>query len=142
MKAKFIKIFVLTILTACFTTNAQTGDKANDKLFPPIDIKAWEKTPCVSRLATEKETTNGTALLYYDKKKNPDAKPYNMTLPKLATHFNFWTKKDELVVVIQIVQTAKDTMVGYRPLTGSNGASVFRDFRFLNDEEVKKAVGK
>ena len=143
MKTAFLKIIALTVLTNCFTANGQTKEK---NLFPPIDIKAWDKTPCVNgRLATKKETENGTALLYYDKKEN--AKPYNMTLPKLAytTHSGGGqglAASQELVVVIQVVQTAKDTMVGYRPLTGSNGASVFRDFRFLTDEEVKKLTGK
>ena len=90
--------------------------------------------------------------MYYDKKDG--AKPYNMALPKLAYINRLKTDKEqpmagkpretieELVVVIQIVQTAKDTMVGYRPLTGSNGASIFRDFRFLADDEVKKMTGK
>jgi hypothetical protein len=143
MKTSFLKIIALTVFTNCFTANGQTKEK---DLFPPIDIKTWDKTPCVNgRLATKKETENGTALLYYDKKEK--AKPYNMTLPKLAyiTHASGGhglTANQELVVVIQIVQTPKDTMVGYRPLTGSNGASVFRDFRFLTDEEVKKLTGK
>lgn len=61
-----------------------------------------------------------------------------MTLPKLAYYKNASTGKDNLVVVIQIVQTAKDTVVGYRYLTGGVGGSVFHDFRFLTDEEVKK----
>ncbi len=139
----FFKIIFLAVLTNCFTANGQNKEK---KLFPPIDIKTWNATPCVNgRLATKQETENGTALLYYDKKEN--AKPYNMTLPKLAyltnsSSGNGLAASQELVVVIQIVQTAKDTMVGYRPLTGSNGASTFRDFRFLTDDEVKKVTGK
>ena len=150
MKTSFLKIIALTVLTNCFTANGQTKEK---NLFPPIDIKTWNKTPCVNgRLATKKETENGTALLAYDKKDG--VKPYNMTLPKLA--YLTRTKKDkeqpfdskprekieELVVVIQIVKKPKDTMVGYRPLTGSNGASIFRDFRFLTDDEVKKVTGQ
>jgi hypothetical protein len=143
MNASFLKIIALTVLTNCFTANGQTKEK---NLFPPIDIKTWDKTPCVNgRLATKKETENGTALLYYDKKEN--AKPYNMTLPKLAyitklSSDGGLSASRELVVVIQIVQTPKDTIVGYRPLTGSNGASTFRDFHFITDDEVKKVTGQ
>ena len=36
--------------------------------------------------------------------------------------------------------TAKDTIVGYRYLTGGVGGSTFHDFRFLTEEEVKKAM--
>jgi hypothetical protein len=43
-------------------------------------------------------------------------------------------------VVIQIAQSAKDTIVGYRFLTGGVGGSKISDYHFLNDDEVKKAV--
>jgi hypothetical protein len=49
--------------------------------------------------------------------------------------------KAGIVVVIQIVQTAKDTIVGYRYLTGGCGGSAFHDFHFLTDSEVKNVVG-
>jgi hypothetical protein len=143
MKISFVLIIALTVLTNCFTATAQTKGK---NLFPPIDIKTWDKTPCVSgRLATKQETENGTALLFYDKKE--DAKPVNIILPKLAYFTNAkgghgLTASQELVVIIQIVQTENDTMVGYRPLRGGNGASNFRDFRFLSDDEIKKLTGK
>ena len=61
-----------------------------------------------------------------------------MTLPKLASFFCPYTKKNETVIVIQIVQTATDTVVGYRYITGGNGTYDFRAFHFLNDEGVKK----
>jgi|GEM_PF-1644824 len=134
----------LLILTSCYSNlSAQsTQGKSSEDLFPPIDIKSWDKTPVINgRLPTEAETTNGTSLLYYENP-TPDVKAYKITLPKLAYITRPGTKKEELVVVIQIVQTAKDTMVGYRPLTGGNGASIFRDFRFLTDNEIKAIVGQ
>jgi hypothetical protein len=133
-----MKTLPIFFIVASFTA---FGQSEKEELFPPIDIKSWNKTPCVSeRLATEEETSNGTALLYYGKGDHPEAKPYPMKLPKLA--YNTFGGKEELVVVIQIVQLATDTMVGYRPLTGSNGASKFRDFRFLSKKEVKQVTRK
>ena len=122
--------------------------------FPPIDIKLWDKTPAVNgRFPTYEETKNGTAIHHYGEKEDPYVKPYNMILPKLAyydhcvklsefdaRHTREWTQND-IVVVIQIVQTPKDTIVGFRYLSGGVGGSLFRDFHFLTDEEVKKAVG-
>ena len=106
MKKHHLKIIILISITVY---NA-FGQKKEKNLFPPIDIKAWDKTPCVNgRLATEKETSNGTALLYYDKK--DEAKAYNLSLPKLAYAKHLGAKPEELVVIIQIVQTPKDTMV-------------------------------
>ena len=116
-------------------------DCPDSRLFPPIDIHSWEKTPVVNgRLPTYEETMNGTSIHHYGERENPDVKPYPMTLPKLAYRRNHLTKTDEMVVVIQIVQTAQDTVVGFRYLTGGCGGSLFRDYRFLTDEEVKKAV--
>jgi len=120
-------------------------DCPDNKDFPPMDIKSWDKAPVVNgRLPTYEETQNGTSLLFIDKKVNPDlkeAKPYNITLPKLAYHTNPRTKKEEIVVVIQIVEFANYIWVGYRYLTGGNGSSKFREFRFLTDDEVEKVVG-
>ena len=115
--------------------------------FPPIEIKDWNKVPAVNgRLPTYEETINGTAIHHYGEKANNLIKPYPMTLPKLARYIGPSSistnspKKDELVVVIQIVQTHKDTIVGYRFLTGGVGGSKISDYHFLNDDEVKKAV--
>ena|SRR5579863_4269825 len=144
MKGIILNIIVLLILTSCYgNLSGQTRKENSSKdLFPPIDLKSWDKTPVVNgRLPTYEETTNGKSLLFYDNP-TPDVKPYNITLPKLAYLNHSDSRKEELVVVIEIVQTAKDTMVGYRPLTGGNGASIFRDFRFLTDKEVKAVVGQ
>lgn len=111
------------------------------KLFPPIDKKVWNKIPVVNgRLPTNEETQNGTAIHNYGGISNPNVKPYNMTLPKLAYLRNYKTKMNDIVVVIQIVQTIKDTIVGFRYLTGGCGGTLFRDFHFLTDNEVKKAT--
>lgn len=115
--------------------------------FPPIDIKLWDKVPAVNgRLPTYEETKNGTAIHHYGEKTTDLIKPYPMALPKLARYIGPSSistntpKKNELLVVIQIVQTTKDTIVGYRFLTGGVGGSKISDYHFLNDEEVKKAI--
>lgn len=107
--------------------------------FPPVDIKLWNKVPVVNgRLPTYEETEDGTSLIYYDTSRTPDAKPYGITLPKLATLACDCKGNGETIIVIQIVQTAKDTVVGYRFLTGGNGTSHFRDVHFLADNEITK----
>ena len=127
--------------------NLQSGKSPNSgwycpdtvRGFPAVDIQSWNKVPVVNaRLPTFEEIENGTSLIYYDKFKTPDAKPYNMMLPKLATWYSPYSKKDEIIIVIQIVQTTKDTVAGFRFLTGGNGTSDFRDVHFLTDNEIKK----
>jgi hypothetical protein len=130
-------------------------DCPDSKFFPPIDIKVWDKTPVVNgRLPTYKETLNGKSIHTYGGKNNPRVKVYPLTLPKLAYFVNGpaklvvddkgkkITSQPEVVVVVQIVQTASDTMIGFRYLSGGVGGSLFRDFRFLTDEEVKKEMEK
>lgn len=128
-------------------------DCPDSRFFPPIDIKKWDKIAVVNgRLPTYKETLNGTSIHTYVGEKNMKVKPYNILLPKLAYFVNGPTKmvadlvsnkmvpKPELVVVIQVVQTPGDTLVGFRYLTGGVGGSYFRDFRFLTDEEIKNEI--
>lgn len=116
-------------------------DCPDSRFFSPIDIKTWDKTPVVNgRLPTYEETLDGMSIHHYGEKENAYVKPYTMTLPKLASIYRPSTGKDEIVLVIQIVQTYKDTVVGYRYFSGGCGGSLFRDFHFLTDEEIKKAV--
>ena len=135
-------------------------DCPDSKFFPPINLTAWYKTPVVNgRLPTYRETLNGTAIHTYGGNKNHrGVKLYDITLPKLA-YFKKRVPKliyrghlkpvfsstetvldSEIVVVIQVVQTIKDTIVGFRYLTGGVGGSLFHDFRFLSDEEVRQTV--
>jgi hypothetical protein len=114
----------------------------NVKGFPPVDVKLWNKVRVVNgRLPTFEESQDGTSLIYCDTTKTPDAKPYAMTMPKLASFYCKPTGKRETVIVIQIVQTARDTVAGYRFLTGGNGTSEFRDMHFLTDAEIKNLTG-
>jgi hypothetical protein len=118
-------------------------DCPDSKFFSPIDLRSWDKTPVVNgRLPTYEETLNGTSIHHYGEKENSKVKPYNMTLPKLAYRRNPLTKLEDIVVVIQIVQTDEDTIVGFRYLTGGCGGSSFRNYRFLADEEVKNITRK
>ena len=139
MKTRLLGLLILLIISSC-TERKKGNQKSIAELFPPIPIKEWEKTPVVyGRLPTKEDIDKGSALLYYP---NPgsDIKAYDLKLPKLAYYSYPKSGKKELVVVIQIVQSKQDTMVGYRPLTGLNGASVFSHFHFLTDEEVKELI--
>ena len=110
--------------------------------FPPIDIKNWDKTPVVNgRLPTYEETHNGMSIHHYGGEANNYVKVLNMTLPRMASIYSNRTKKYETVVAIQIVHTAKDTVVGYRYLTGGCGGSLFRNFHFLTVPEIQNVTG-
>ncbi|MBT3635007.1 MAG: hypothetical protein HN729_09915 [Candidatus Marinimicrobia bacterium] len=123
-------------------------------VFAPIDIKSWQETPAVNRrLPSADDILQGRSILYYGED-NPDVKAYDITLPKLAyyttnlptTEFDWWWKtgytnpKTDLVVVIQMVESAQDTIVGFRYLTGNVAGSTIGDFHFLTDDEVAEAV--
>lgn len=111
------------------------------KSFPPIDIKSWNKIPVVNgRFPTYEETTNGTSIHHYGEIENSNLKVYPMTLPRLAYRKDLSSKMDSIVVVIQIVHTANDTIVSYRYLSGGCGGSKFHNFHFLTDEEVKEVM--
>ncbi|MES2763052.1 MAG: hypothetical protein V4677_12640 [Bacteroidota bacterium] len=110
--------------------------------FPPIDIKNWDKIPVVNgRLPTYEETHNGMSIHHYGGEANNAVKVYNMSLPRLASIYSKRTKQFETVVIIQIVQSAKDTVVGYRYLTGGCGGSLLKNFHFLTVPEIQKVTG-
>lgn len=116
-------------------------DCPDDRSFPPIDIKSWNKIPVVNgRLPTYEETRNGTAIHHYGEKESANVKPYAIKLPRLAYRTDNVLMKDSVVVVIQIVKTAHDTIVSYRYLSGGCGGSKFHNFHFLSEEEVKKVM--
>jgi hypothetical protein len=119
-----------------------TFDCPDDLNFPPINIKTWDKISVVNgRLPTYEETHNGMSIHHCGGEANKAVTIYNMTLPRLASIYSNRTKQYETVVVIQMVQTAKDTVVGYRYLTGGCGGSLFKNFHFLTVSEIQKLVG-
>lgn len=106
--------------------------------FPAVDIAEWKSVPVVNnRMATETETKNGTSLIFVDTKKYPNAKPLDMTMPRLARFYNRNANRDDIVIVIQAINVDNDSIVGFRYLNGGNGSSRLSEVTFLSDEEIK-----
>ena len=150
MRTNILIIFLLLILTNCsedksadnITQDKSTVKKDSVDLWAAIDIKSWDKTPAINgRLATENDVTNGYAVYYIDNK-SPDHKPLDIQLPKLAYWTDTDTKKEKLVVVIQIETTPKDTIVGFRNIEGGNAVCLLYELKFLTADVVKTVVGK
>ncbi len=120
----------------------KTINISDTNLWTAINIKSWDKTPAISgRLATEKDVKSGLAV-YYINSNGVDHAPYEILLPKLAYLTDAETKKEELVVVIQIEATPKDTVAGYRNIDGGNGACLLHELKFLDTEAVNALVGQ
>ncbi|MGK0364334.1 MAG: hypothetical protein ACI85O_001391 [Saprospiraceae bacterium] len=107
--------------------------------FPAVDIQELDKIPIINgRLPTKEETQNGTSLMYFDPAKHPDAQPLDITFPKLARYYSKYTKKNELVIVIQAVVEEGDTVAGFRYLNGGNGSDWYSELNFISEEEIDK----
>ncbi len=122
-------------------TNEYGGWYCPDNLggFPAVDLAELHTIPVVvGRLPTREETRNGTSLLYFDSEKYPEAKPVDITLPKVARYYNKNTQKNEVIVVIQAVEVDNDTVVGFRYLNGGNGSAWYSEIAFLSDTEVQQ----
>jgi hypothetical protein len=105
--------------------------------FPAVDINNWKNVPVVNgRMATKEETQNGISLIFVDAEKYSDAKPLDITMPKLATFYNVYSKREELIIVIQAINIANDSIVGFRYLNGGNGSSRLNEIKFLSDNEI------
>lgn len=153
-----ISVVTLTIIS-CGETPKETYDSPinyahgfiawdcpDNRAFPRIELKDWEKVPVVNgRLPTYEEAQNGTSLLYIDKELKPelkDAKPFDMKLPKLAYFTNPRTKQKEVVIVIQLVQFKDYVWAGLRYVTGGNASAMMSDLVFLLDDEIKAEIEK
>ncbi|MCD9855859.1 hypothetical protein LUD75_14130 [Epilithonimonas sp. JDS] len=143
---KILKTFKFLIVSIVFfscsekTVAQNTNDSTTIDLWTPITLKNWNQTPAINnRVANEDDVKNGLAV-YYIEGDYKNHKPYNLDLPKLAKLTDFDTKQEELVVIIQIEETQKGTVVGYRNLTGGNGAGLISEFEILNNEEVEKLI--
>ncbi len=107
--------------------------------FPAVDLKELSQVPVITdRLPTEEETKEGKSLMYIDLARHPTAKPLDMPLPRLARYYSEYTKKNELVVVIQAVAIDQDSIVGFRFLNGGNGSSWLKEVTFVSEEEQEK----
>ena len=105
--------------------------------FPAVDIRNWKSVPVVNgRMATKKETQNGTSLIFVDTEKYPDAKPLDIKMPKLARFTTRHSGKEDLVIVIQALNVSNDSVVGFRYLNGGNGSARFNEVEFLSDDEI------
>ena len=106
--------------------------------FPVVDFSDWVDVPVVNgRMATQEDTRNGSSLMFIDMAKYPDAKPMDITTPKLARYYNEYTQNDELIIVIHAVTVENDSVVGFRYINGGNGSARFHEVDFLTDPEVE-----
>ncbi len=106
--------------------------------FPAVDINNWKSVPVVNgRIPTKKETQNGTSLIFVDNVKYPDSKPLDIKMPKLARYYNNYSKKEEIIIVIQAVNISNDSIVGFRYLNGGNGSARLNEVKFLSDNEIE-----
>lgn len=105
--------------------------------FPAVDIQDWEEVPVVNgRMPSKEETQDGTSLIFVDQEKYPDAKPLDMKMPRLANFYNDFTKREELIVVIQALHIQQDSIVGFRYLNGGNGSARLSEVSFLDETKV------
>lgn len=106
--------------------------------FPAVDISNWENVPVVNgRMATKEETHNGSSLIYVDASKYPNAKALDITTPKLASFYNKYSNREDLIIVIQAINVDNDSIVGFRYLNGGNGSARLSEVRFLSDNEIE-----
>lgn len=105
--------------------------------FPPVDVKNWNSVPVVNgRLPTLEEAQNGTSLIHVDINKYPNSGALDMTMPKLATVYNPYSKRRDLIIVIQAIHVNSDSIVGFRYLNGGNGSAWLNEVNFLSKDEI------
>ncbi|MCT4579916.1 MAG: hypothetical protein N4A35_00745 [Flavobacteriales bacterium] len=105
--------------------------------FPAVDIESWRGVPVVNgRFANEEEFEKGASLIDVDLEKYPEAKVLPIQLPQLAKFYNRYSKREDLVIVIQAFSVQEDSIVGFRYLNGGNGSARLSDVKILSEVEL------
>ncbi len=161
---KFLAVLSIIIFIGCSLNSKEAEDKATHILmpkdeaqetephryggwycpdnlhgFPAVDIMNWQNVPVVNgRMSTEKDRDNGATLIIVDREKYPNAKPLDITMPRLAKIYNHAIKREDIIIVIQAINVSGDSIVGYRFLNGGNGSAWLKDIQFLSEVEIDK----
>lgn len=136
-----ISVFGLMFFSCSEKSSAQNIENKQENLPLTLQLKKWKETPVVNnRVADKNDVDSGNAIYYIEGESN-DHKPFKIDLPKLGYWNDLEKNKKELVVIIQIEETPKGTVVGYRNFTGGMGAGLISEFEILNDKEAEKLVG-
>jgi hypothetical protein len=112
---------------------------SEDVLWGPIDMQKWKVTPCVSgRLAAEQDVKEGRAVFYISGDRN-ELRPIKISLPACAIWHDSKSNKDTPVVLIQAEETPTVKAIGFRFLSGGNGACTLEELKILQgpDERFK-----
>ncbi len=105
--------------------------------FPAVDIKKWRTVPVVNgRFATKEEFEKGASLIDVDLEKYPKAKVLPIQLPQLAKVYNRYSKRNDLIIVIQAFSIQSDSIVGFRYLNGGNGSARLNEVEILSEVEI------
>jgi hypothetical protein len=105
--------------------------------FVPVDIQQLDQVPAITdRLPTEEELKNHMSLIKVDTEKYPNAKAYDLDLPRVGKIISRNKGISELVIVIQAISMDGDIVVGYRFPNGGNGSAWLSEVTLLSDEEV------
>jgi len=134
-------LIVLNLCSSCAQETSKVKPLATnvEALWGPISLKNWKKTSATNnRIANEQDVMNGNAVFYIEGS-DKEHKNYPINLPKLAHLTDYETNEKSLVVIIQMeIVPDKGTVVGYRSMTGGNGAGLLEEFEILSDEKIKK----
>ncbi len=107
--------------------------------FPAVDIQDWETVPVINgRMPTEEETRSGQSLIYVDAALYPDARPLDMTMPRLATIEPSHSGRQEIIILIQAITVSNDSIVGFRFLNGGNGSARLGEVSMMDSGAVAK----
>jgi hypothetical protein len=102
------------------------------ELWNAIDIDQWEATPHVrGRVAVEQDVQDGRAVFYLADANEIGAVYVDIQLPRCAILVESGTP----VILIQSERVQQKHLVGFRPISGSNGVGLITDFELLEEPD-------
>lgn len=106
--------------------------------FPAVNLKDWKSVPVINdRMPTKEETQKGASLIFVDSTEFPDAYALKTNLPQLAIYQSPYTKREEIIIVIQALVVGSDSILGFRYLNGGNGSARINEVSFIKENEIE-----
>jgi len=106
--------------------------------FPAVNLKDWKSVPVVSgRMPTKEETQKGASLIFVDSTEFLNASALKINLPQLAIYQSPYTKREEIIIVIQALVVGSDSILGFRYLNGGNGSARINEVSLVTENEIE-----
>jgi hypothetical protein len=134
------QIIVLSLMSifsffGCSKRSPEPSPSSQSAAIRPVDLSHWRDTPCLTgRPATQEDVGAGRAVFAAP---GSGSLPIDLKLPRCAIHTDQPTGKKTPVIVVQAEDVKGAKTIGYRFLSGAEGACLLSELELLDGPDQR-----